>query len=123
MRDLYNKVKGDNRDRVVLVKEDKCYKTYSDDTFILWHMLNYKIKDGMVRFASNNLLELLIKLHIRNIPVVCVINDSEIVNYNVDGDSKYSETLNGAKMFYELENDPEVIKKLLRIKLGYDKRT
>lgn len=67
VKELYKIVKNENKDYIIIIKDKKYYKTYSEDAMILWYLFNYKFFNNMVTFGNSAFDKVINKLKDLNI--------------------------------------------------------
>lgn len=85
MKEKYLNIKINNKDFLVVIKNGKFYYVYGEDTYIIYYIFNYKIKDNILCFPDTNINKVTKKLKEYNIGYI-IIDNNIIKEY---GDSIY----------------------------------
>ena len=75
---LYNLVKMNNKEKVVLVKYGNFYKAYENDAILLWGLFGYRVIDGKISFPLSVFGTVVSKLTRLGMNVVVVKNENDI---------------------------------------------
>ena len=62
MKEKYLNIKINNKDFLVVIKNGKFYYVYGEDTYIIYYIFKYKIKDNILCFPDTNINKVTKKL-------------------------------------------------------------
>lgn len=85
MKEKYLNIKTNNKEFLVMLKNGKFYYVYEADTYIIYYIFNYKIKDSILCFPDTNINKITKKLKEYNIGYI-IVDNNVIKEY---GDSIY----------------------------------
>ena len=114
--ELYNDIKLENKNKIVLIKQGIFYLTYNNDALILKQIFNYKVIDNKLGFPISKISFVLKVLNEVMIDVV-VVEDDIITEYNVLN-SNYSNYLKSAKLIDKRDKMFNEINHLLKLKIN-----
>ncbi len=124
---LYNLVKMNNKEKVVLVKYGNFYKAYENDAILLWGLFGYRVIDGKISFPLSVFGTVVSKLTRLGMNVVVVKNENDINNYRSNSnDNTYENYRLDALNKYETDGKVNEIKLIVEDKIktsyvNYDK--
>lgn len=89
IKELYDNLKYNEKDAVILIKKGNFYQSFKEDALILWFLFDYKIINEKVGFPQN-VLEKITKELKRNKINVVVANDSNNIKKYKSIANKYN---------------------------------
>ena len=117
-KELYNSLKKEYENYLVIIKDKQYCKTYGNDAKIMWYVFNYKYVNNMVTFGNNAFDKVVNKLKKLNINFIIISKVEELLSY-YNNDSNYLS-------YYKLSQESYVIIKkenilIDRLKSIYEK--
>lgn len=106
--EVRNKLKANNIDCVIIMKYGNFYRTFNEDSYIIWYLKKYKIHDNRIGFPINVIEN--VKQELNSVSVSFIIYDKNPINY-INIHNQYEVVLKLAKKQYEKEKILDKLKK------------
>lgn len=116
-RDLYDKLKTNNKSKIVIIKEGIFYKSFSDDALILSYIFEYKYINGCTSFGEAPYDKVINRL--RGLDIGYLIHTSDDLVFRGDNDV-YDNYRSLALKKYEKEKNYLFLKDKIDLFLSLD---
>jgi len=114
-RELYNSLKNEYKDSLVILKEKHYYETYGNDAKIMWYIFDYKYFNNMVKFSNNTFDIVINKLKNLNINFIIISKIEELLTWYNEHSSYLSYCELASKKYEIIQKEKLLIDKLKKI--------